>query len=244
MNLNNIPKFVINLKRREDRLEKIKKELEYIGWDYEIFEAIDKNDHTGCSLSHAEIIKKAKANDLDEIIVIEDDCTFMPYAKDLIDKINNECEYLDYYIINLSPTLDRPVNVSSNYNTLLDLTNLPEKKENHRGIFATNFMLYHKKSYDIVLEIEKPGILGHYAIDDWIYRNVFLLHQSYAPILPLAPQIKDWSDVSQGHYSNFYTQTYNWNGYSPCKIPGEFLSYENNQEIKNSNTHKSFYYVS
>jgi GR25 family glycosyltransferase involved in LPS biosynthesis len=41
MNITNIPKFVVNLERRPDRLEKVKKELEYIGWDYEIFKAID-----------------------------------------------------------------------------------------------------------------------------------------------------------------------------------------------------------
>ena len=41
MKFNEIPKFVINLERRPDRLEKVKKELEYIGWDYEVFKAID-----------------------------------------------------------------------------------------------------------------------------------------------------------------------------------------------------------
>jgi len=244
MNLDTIPKFVINLERRPDRLQKIKKELSYIGWDYEIFKAIDKNDHRGCSLSHADIIKKAKENNWDEVLVIEDDCTFMPYSKSLIEQINNQCSDLEYYIFNLSPTLDRPVRISEKYNLLLDLTNLPEKNEYQRGIFATNMILYHKNSYDIVLEIERPENIGYYAIDDYIYRNVFLKHQSYTPILPIGPQTKDWSDVSQGDYSNFYTQTYNWNNYSPYKIPHEFLSYENNQKIKEEGIHKEFKYVS
>ena len=60
MNLSNIPKFVVNLERRPDRLEHIKKEMEYIGWDFELFKAIDLNNHGGCSLSHFEILKLAK----------------------------------------------------------------------------------------------------------------------------------------------------------------------------------------
>jgi len=243
MNINNIPKFVINLERRLDRLEKIKNELKYIGWDYEIFKAIDKNNHTGCSLSHLEIIKMALNNNLDEIIVIEDDCTFMPYSKDLVNAINLQCHDLDYYVINLSPTINRPVNVSEKYNLLLDLTNLPEKKEQHRGIFATNMILYHKKSFELILNLELHNNLEYYAIDDWIYRNIMSEHQSYSPILPIAPQLYDWSDISQGKYNNFYTQTYNWNLYSPIKIPKEFLNYEKNQEIKLINEHKTFNYV-
>ena len=30
MKINNIPKFVVNLERRPDRLEKVKKEMEYV----------------------------------------------------------------------------------------------------------------------------------------------------------------------------------------------------------------------
>ena len=37
-------------------------------------------------------------------------------------------------------------------------------------------------------------------------------------------------------------QTYNWNGYSPYKIPNEFLDYERNQITKQNNEHKEFIY--
>ncbi len=57
MNLSQVPKFVVNLERRLDRLEHIQKEMKYIGWDYELFKAVDLNNHGGCSLSHVEILK-------------------------------------------------------------------------------------------------------------------------------------------------------------------------------------------
>jgi hypothetical protein len=105
-------------------------------------------------------------------------------------------------------------------------------------------ILYHNSIYDNVIEMEKPEILGYYAIDDYIYQFILPIKQSYSPILPIAPQMSSWSDVSQGQYNNFYTQTYNWNGYSPCKIPSEYLNGTLTQDLKNNKEHKQFTYVS
>ena len=106
------PKFVVNLERRPDRLESIKKEMEYIGWDYEYFNAVDTNSHVGCTLSHLEIIKIAKERNYSKVLIVEDDCTIMPYAKSLIEKIENETKDFEFSVVNLAPTLNRPVNVS------------------------------------------------------------------------------------------------------------------------------------
>ena len=244
MNINNVPKFIINLERRKDRLEKITKELNYMGWEYEVFKAVDTNDHRGCSLSHSEIIKLSKERGYDDVLIIEDDCTFMPYSKNLSNEISSKYENVEYFIMNLGPTLDRPVNISEKYNLLLDLTNLPVAQEYHRGIYATNSIMYNKKSYDKVLEITLPENLNYIAIDDFIYKNIYLNHQSFSSILPIAPQTKDWSDVSHGEYSNFFVQTYQWNYNGPVRIPSEFMTYENNQMIKDLNIHKKYYYES
>lgn len=81
MKFNEIPKFVVNLERRPDRLSHIKNEMNYIGWDYEIFNAIDTNNHKGCSLSHIEILKIAKKREYNSVMVIEDDCIFFAIFK-------------------------------------------------------------------------------------------------------------------------------------------------------------------
>ena len=242
MKFNELPKFVINLQSRPENLEKIRKELDYMGWDWERFEAVNRGNYMGCTLSHLEVIKIAKERGYDSVMVIEDDCTFLPYSKDLINKIETESGDFEFGIINLSPTLNRPVNRSESQPLFLDITNLPPKKEHERGIFATNMMIYHSSIYDNVLELEIPEKLGYYAIDDYIYQFILPIKQSYCPILPIAPQKSDFSDVTQGSYSNFYIQTYNWNGYSPYKISGEFLDYERNQITKQNNEHKEFIY--
>jgi hypothetical protein len=242
MNITSIPKFVVNLERRPDRLEYIQKEMDYMGWEYELFKAVDLNSHRGCTLSHTEIIKIAKERGYDSVMVIEDDCSFLPYSKNLINKIDTESGDFKFGIINLAPTLNRKVNRSEENQLFLDITNLPPKLEHERGVFATNMIIYHSSVYDDVLELEKPEKLGYYAIDDYIYQFILPIKQSYSPILPIAPQMSSWSDVSQGQYNNFYTQTYNWNLYSPYKIPNEFLDYKSNQITKQNNEHKEFKY--
>jgi len=244
MNITSIPKFVVNLERRPDRLEHIQKEMDYMGWEYELFKAVDLNNHGGCTLSHTEIIKIAKERGYDSVMVIEDDCTFLPYSKDLINKIDTESDDFEFGIINLAPTLNRKVNRSQENPLFLDITNLPPKLEHERGVFATNMIIYHSSVYDDVLELEKPEKLGYYAIDDYIYQFILPLKQSYSPILPIAPQMSSWSDVSQGQYNNFYTQTYNWNLYSPCKIPSGYLHGSLVQELKANKQHNEFTYVS
>jgi GR25 family glycosyltransferase involved in LPS biosynthesis len=57
MKFQELPKFVINLESRPDRLEDIKFELEYVGWDFELFNAINRNSYMGCTLSHLEILR-------------------------------------------------------------------------------------------------------------------------------------------------------------------------------------------
>lgn len=241
MKFNEIPKFVINLERRPNRLKSIQTEMEYIGWEYELFPAVDTNSHIGCSLSHIEIIKLAKERNYKSVLIIEDDCSVMPYANSLLEKIEIELQNLDFGVINLSPTLNRPVLKHDNLETLIDITNLPPCLPHHRDIFATNMILYHQSIYDTILELEEKSKLEYYAIDDYIFKFIVSKKQSYIPILPIAPQSGGWSDVSNGQYNNFYVQTYNWNLYSPFKIPSQFLDQQRNDEIKEKKTNNKIH---
>jgi GR25 family glycosyltransferase involved in LPS biosynthesis len=243
MKFNQIPKFIVNLERRPDRLEEVKKEMEYIGWDYEIFKAIDTGTEVGISMSTIEIINIAKERGYPRIMIIEDDIRFMPYAKDLLRQIEEQCEDIEFGIFNLSPTLDRPIGKSEKYNLLLDMTNLPPKKEYMRDIYAANLIIYDESIYDKLCEIQEIPRPFYYAIDEFAFRYILQEHQSYCPILPIAPQGKGFSNILNVERSNFYMQTYNWNEYSPVKIPNEFTDEERNQKIKENNTHLKFNYV-
>ena len=244
MKFNEIAKFVVNLERRPDRLSEVKKEMEYIGWDYEIFKAIDTGTHEGITMSTLEIINIAKERGYPRVMIIEDDIRFMPYAKDFLTKIEEQCEDLKFGIFNLAPTLDRPLNKSENYDLLLDMTNLPPKKDYQRDIYAANLIIYDESIYDILFGIEEYPRPHYYAIDEFAFRYILQEYQSYCPILPIAPQSKGFSNIENVICSNFYKQTYNWNQYSSYKIPNEFLDLNQNKIIKENKEHKQFNYVS
>jgi GR25 family glycosyltransferase involved in LPS biosynthesis len=93
--------FLINLKKRTDRLENFKKQVEKFDLgEFEIFEAVDgtklnnvqskllSRGEIGIIMSNIEIFKKAKEKNYKEIIIIEDDCYFTEEMKNIYDYIS------------------------------------------------------------------------------------------------------------------------------------------------------------
>jgi len=76
--MKDIKKYVINLKRRDDRLKSLK-----LPFQYEVFEATDgkkkfaefgkMQGHIGCLDSHRRLFSFAKENNVDTLMVMEDD---------------------------------------------------------------------------------------------------------------------------------------------------------------------------
>ena len=76
MKISNV--LYINLNKRKDRLEHVKKELLKIGITGERFPAIKlTNGRLGCSMSHLKCIEMAKKRNWDHVFICEDDITFM-----------------------------------------------------------------------------------------------------------------------------------------------------------------------
>ena len=71
--------FYINLEHRTDRKEHVEKELLNIGLkEVQRFNAIKmENGAIGCSMSHLRILQDAQKNNLDHILIVEDDITFL-----------------------------------------------------------------------------------------------------------------------------------------------------------------------
>jgi hypothetical protein len=117
------------------------------------------------------------------------------------------------------------------------MTNLPEKQNPvHRDIYAANMIVYDKSIYDEMFKISEVAFQSgdyYYALDDFTFQFIVQKFQSYCPTVPIATQGNDWSDISQGNYNNFYLQTYNWNLFSPVKIPGHFCNAEMNKQKRN-----------
>ena len=71
--------FYINLEHRIDRKEHVEKELLNIGFkEAQRFNAIKmENGAVGCSMSHLRILQDAQKNNLDHILIVEDDISFL-----------------------------------------------------------------------------------------------------------------------------------------------------------------------
>jgi glycosyl transferase family 25 len=69
----------INLNKRTDRREEIEKELTDFELPYERFEAIETPSFgiLGCGLSHLEVLKMARDRQYKNVLILEDDFTFL-----------------------------------------------------------------------------------------------------------------------------------------------------------------------
>jgi GR25 family glycosyltransferase involved in LPS biosynthesis len=222
MKFEDLPKIVINLKRRPDRLEKFKGEMDYMGWEFEVFDAIDTESYIGCAMSHKKIAEDFLDKGLDYLLVMEDDSFFMPYSKKVIEECENELNKLEWDIFHFGPSIHRPL---KKYNEILvDLTNLPPKDEKiHRGIFGTQAFILTKKSAEIIVNWDTNQYIENshkqIPIDEYfdkvLYRNVI----SFCPYFPIVTQRNDFSDINKTFDNNHYIYTYNWNVYVPDKLP-------------------------
>tara|TARA_B110000967_G_scaffold209388_1_gene265368 strand:+ start:1918 stop:3669 length:1752 start_codon:yes stop_codon:yes gene_type:complete len=69
--------FYINLDHRTDRRASVEKQLDRLKWKYQRFPAItNENGRIGCTLSHLQLLKYAKQQNLPYIVIVEDDIIF------------------------------------------------------------------------------------------------------------------------------------------------------------------------
>jgi GR25 family glycosyltransferase involved in LPS biosynthesis len=212
MDINKIRKIVINLKRRPDRLEKFDREMNYFGWDYEIFEGVDIGVD-GCALSHVKVVENFLKTDDEHIMILEDDCFFMPYAKNQLEKSLKELNNLEWDFFNLGPSPNRPINNYSD--NLLDLSNLPPKDHRHSGIYGLACYVINRKFGEeflkFKLENQKP-------IDQYLDEDVFHNFKCFAPSIPIITQRDGFSDNTKKTDNNHYLALYKWNLYCENKI--------------------------
>lgn len=100
--------FLINLDKREDRLAEFMGEIEKVNLDtdkFERFPAIYRPDlpSLGCTLSHLEVIKIAKERGYQNILIFEDDFTFLVNKHEFNSRLSNFFDKnLDFKVLMLS----------------------------------------------------------------------------------------------------------------------------------------------
>jgi glycosyl transferase family 25 len=160
----NIDKIIyINLNKRIDRREQIEKELNDFGLSYERFEAIEVPDFgcLGCGKSHLQVLKIAKERNYENILILEDDFTFLvskeEFEKQLEDFFNLQMEYdvcfVSYNLRRYEPLENNIVNKALEVQT-------------------TSGYIVHKKYYDTLIELYEYAMpLLEQTHAHWIYAN-------------------------------------------------------------------------
>lgn len=193
----------INLPHRTDRkanfLGQCKK---YNLGKFEFFNAINGNNFNntfpisngnfGLILSNLEILKKAKEDNLKNILILEDDCVFN-------DNIKNVQSYID-----LLPNDWDMFYLGGNHNIGWNGTNPPirvnDKIIKLHYTFTTHFVLINSKIFDIIIE----ELSKFSSPIDVIYTTIQKNHNVYCTKDIIATQLEGYSDIENKfvNYSN------------------------------------------
>jgi len=161
---NNIDKIIyINLNKRIDRREQIEKELNDFDLSYERFEAIETKGFgiLGCGKSHLQVLKLAKERNYENILILEDDFTFLVSKEEFETQLTSFFDLkMDYDVLFLSYNLRRfePLE-NSIVNKSLEVQ-------------TASGYLVHKNYYDKLIQLYEWAMpLLEQTRAHWIYAN-------------------------------------------------------------------------
>lgn len=170
MNLENIPKYVINLPHRTDRLESVNKELNKVfdNSEYTLIPGIyDEFPNKGCAQAHMNLIKDAKEKNYSNILVIEDDLVFRDNAKE--------------YMIQCF------ANAPKNYDLLLaGIYSCGQKTEYNEywnkidSFSSTHFMIVNEKLYDTILSFDKEIHIDQFLASKKLNLDLYVTNKFFA----------------------------------------------------------------
>ena len=181
--------YIINLKKRTDRLCHIKQELDKINCDiYTIYEAIDgstlnvntkiKKGNYALCLTTKNILKEAKEKKFEKILILEDDVIF----KDKFNEnFNNTIEHLpdDWDLFYMGANHMKP---KIEYNDKIDKLTYS---------YAAHFLGVKNTIYDVIIENIDRGEIEN----DVLYANLQSYYNAYCSKKQHVKQLASFSDI-------------------------------------------------
>jgi glycosyl transferase family 25 len=186
--------FYINLENRPDRKKYFENQMKLLGWNATRFNAIKHPiGAIGCSMSHLELLKMAKVNKLDYILIMEDDITFLNpdiFKNSLKEVLNNN---IDFDVLLIAG------NNMGEYTKINEYCIKIKKCQTTTGYLVKNHY-YDKLIYNIEMGIQlflkNTRRFNEYAIDQ--YWNILQLLDNWLLLIPLTiSQRADYSDIEK-----------------------------------------------
>jgi glycosyl transferase, family 25 len=217
--------YVINLPERSDRRQGIAKELARAGLPFtsgkvELFPAIRPQDQglfegigmRGCFLSHLYILKKAKADGLRNVLIVEDDLAIHPDFIQYEAALLSELQQMDWDIVTFGYLGDDKSGIKSKINSNSTPEHSPILQSFEGETIGTHFYAVNGKTLDLLIQffetlMERP--LNHPeggAMSPDGALNVFKWQHPQSNRLIAVPSLGDQrssrSDISPGWFDN------------------------------------------
>ena len=202
--------FYINIDERTDRKDSFEKHMKKYDLEFERFSAIkDKFGAFGCAKSHLSVLKNAKNNNLENVIIMEDDIAFDISPETLDEKLklifDNELEFDVFHL-------------SYRYRISDDVPGIDYLKKLSYCHYCSCYII-NKKCYDEIIDCwEKSLLLLSPENTDlgleWHEKTAqFSCDISYIPLLrkknwycfdkPVCVQLNGQSDIINGYINHY-----------------------------------------
>ncbi len=190
--------FYINLDNRPDRKEQVEKQLTNLKWSFNRFEACKppdpKNVHggrIGCTLSHLNLLKFAKNNNLPYVVIVEDDILFK--NPNLFNSSLNKflTSNIDYDVILIAGNVIPP------YQTIQDFAIKVSFCQTTTGYIVKNHYydkLIHNIQTGLQFLMTYPEQHVNFAIDKW-WTKLQKVDNWYFIMPPSVVQAPSYSDI-------------------------------------------------
>ena len=219
--------FYINLDERIDRKNRFEKHMKKYNLEFERFSAInDKFGAFGCAKSHLSVLKNAKNNNLENVIIMEDDIAYDISPEMLDEKLklifdNN----LDFDVFHLS----------YRYRIADDVPEIDYLKKLSYCHYCSCYII-NKKCYDEIIECWEKSLLllspenSELGLDKHQKTARFSCDISYIPLLrkkkwycfdkPVCVQLNGQSDIANRYINHYIFDSieHNWTDSDPSLL--------------------------
>ena len=194
--------YVLNLKKRKDRLQHIKNELKKIDCkNYKIYESVDgnsienktklRNGAFGLVKTYLNLHSELTKNNYNDVLIIEDDCVFCENFNHLLENYYNKIpKNWDFLYFGANH------NYHIGYKT--ELINEEVLKLNHS--YSAHCVLIKKNVFDELI----TNLINPTTQIDVILAKLQSKYNAYSPSKPLTTQLPNFSDIEDKNVD------YNW----------------------------------